>query len=76
MVDAVEDDAVAVRLAYHYSKALTKCEGLKTLFAHFLRFKDLTAIWGKQPSLWVAETRRSKAGRRCAGIKGKRLAIV
>jgi hypothetical protein len=52
MVDAVEDDAVAVRLAYHYSKALAKCEGLKTLFAHFLRFKDLTAIWGKQPSLW------------------------
>ena len=51
VVDAVEDDTVAVRLAYHHSKALTKCEGLETLFAHFLRFKGLTAIWGKQPCI-------------------------
>ena len=48
----MEDDTVAVRLAYHHSKALNKCESLKTLFARFLRFKDLTATWGKQPSLW------------------------
>jgi hypothetical protein len=52
VVDAVEDDTVAVRLAYHHNKALTKCKGLKTLFAHFLRFKGLNAIWGKQLSLW------------------------
>ena len=52
VVDVVVSAAVLIRLAYHYSKALSKCKGLKTLFASILRFKDLTALWGKQPGLW------------------------
>jgi hypothetical protein len=46
-MDAVEDAAIVVGLAYQYSKALTKCEGLQTGFDHFLRCKDLAALWGK-----------------------------
>jgi hypothetical protein len=52
VVDAVEDAAVFMRLAYYYSKALSKCKGLKRLFAQFLGFKDFTALEGKQLSLW------------------------
>ena len=44
VVDAVENTVIPMRLAYNYSKALCKCKGLKTLFANFLRFKDITAL--------------------------------
>ena len=44
VIDAVEDNTVAIKLTYHHSKALTKYKGLEALFAHFLRFKGLTAI--------------------------------
>jgi hypothetical protein len=40
-MDAMEDTAVPVRLANH-RKTLSKCKGLKTLFAQF--DKDLTAF--------------------------------
>jgi len=46
-MDAVEDTAVLMRLAYHPSKALAKCEGLQAGFGHFLRCKDLAALSGQ-----------------------------
>jgi hypothetical protein len=51
IVDAMKDSAVLIGLANYYSKALWKSKGLQTLLTKFLRFKDFTALWGRQPRL-------------------------